>query len=112
MGLPASVFKPRRGRPRAERQRLQPTPWPDTLVSLAVWRGMVATVRCMRPLHVSEAAMDLRALARSGPLPSRYELADRWGWAGEAGASRVRRLAEDHGSWIDDALIKWNDTGL
>ena len=82
--------------------------YPDTLVAIVVWHGMVFTVRQVRPLTRAEAAQDLRALGRAGPLPSRYELADRWGWPGEAGASRARRLAESL-EWMDVALVKWND---
>jgi len=76
-------------------------------VDLRVWEGMRATIAAVRPLTPAEAEMDLRALARGGELPSRYELAARWAWTGESGASRARRLAESL-SWLDRSLAEWN----
>ena len=90
--------------------RLCPTPYKQTMVDIRTWNGLIFTVRAARPLTRNEAAADLCALARDGgPLPSRYMLGERWGWPGEAGASRARRLAEDVDAWIDAALVRWND---
>lgn len=103
-----AIWRLPRGGKRATHERpLTATPWIDTLVDLRVWEGMRATIASVRPLTPAEAEMDLRALARGGELPSRYELAARWAWPGESGASRARRLAESLG-WLDRPLAEWN----
>ena len=111
MNAPAPVLAiwrlPRGGKRAAHERPLTATPWTDTLVDLRTWEGMRATIASVRPLTPDEAEMDLRALARGGELPSRYELAARWAWPGESGASRARRLAESL-SWLDRSLAEWN----
>lgn len=102
-----NVFAAPRGSEQLTLWRLVPAPWRDTMVALVIWHGIIFKLRTIAPLTRGEACMDLRALARGGPLPSRYELAERWGWQGEAGASRARRLAESL-EWMDMALEEWN----
>ena len=69
------------------------------------------------PLTREQAALDLSFLARAGKLArpvgrSRAEwrglgaegLAIRWGWDGDAGARRARRLLTDLATWVDPGL--------
>lgn len=66
-----------------------------------------------RPLTPEQAAIDLSYLARARALagaraaPGLYgydRLAERWGWEGEAGVARVRRLMRSTDRWVDAGL--------
>jgi len=68
-----------------------------------------------RPLTPEQAALDLSYLARARALagaraaPGLYgyeRLAERWGWEGEAGEKRARRLMLRTERWVDAGLMK------
>lgn len=76
-------------------------------VEWTTWATMIATVAEVRPLTRAEAIADCRARARNGGVPSPAACARAWGWPGEAGVSRARRLVEDVPTWMDSTTREY-----
>ncbi len=84
-----------------------------SVVDIAAWTLILS--RLPRPLEEEEVITDLRVLARVAEaeggdplttLPGRKALAKRWGWEGEPGEGRARRLVANPRRWADAVLLE------